>query len=56
MSRGVDGSQQRRPYRGELFCVEPQGGPCHFMNKVASRDGTTIAFEQSGEGPPVILV
>ena len=26
------------------------------MNKVISKDGTTIAFEQSGEGPAVILV
>ena len=26
------------------------------MNTVASPDGTTIAYDQSGEGPPVILV
>jgi pimeloyl-ACP methyl ester carboxylesterase len=26
------------------------------MEKVTSRDGTTIAFDRSGEGPPVILV
>jgi pimeloyl-ACP methyl ester carboxylesterase len=26
------------------------------VNKVTSRDGTTIAFDRSGEGPPVILV
>ena len=26
------------------------------MNKVTSSDGTTIAFDRSGEGPPVILV
>jgi len=26
------------------------------MSEVLSRDGTTIAFEQVGEGPPVILV
>jgi pimeloyl-ACP methyl ester carboxylesterase len=26
------------------------------MNKVHSRDGTTIAFEQTGDGPPLILV
>lgn len=26
------------------------------MNTVASEDGTSIAFDQSGEGPPVILV
>ncbi len=26
------------------------------MNKVLSRDGTTIAFDRSGEGSPVILV
>ena len=26
------------------------------MNKVASRDGTIIAFDQLGDGPPVILV
>ena len=26
------------------------------MGKVLSRDGTTIAFERSGKGPPVILV
>ena len=26
------------------------------MNNVGSRDGTTIAFDRSGKGPPVILV
>jgi pimeloyl-ACP methyl ester carboxylesterase len=26
------------------------------MNTVTSPDGTTIAYDQSGEGPPVILV
>lgn len=26
------------------------------MNKVTSRDGTTIAFDRSGDGPPVIVV
>ncbi len=26
------------------------------MNKVTSRDGTTIAFDQSGQGPAVVLV
>ena len=26
------------------------------MNKVQSKDGTTIAFDRSGDGPPVILV
>ena len=26
------------------------------MNKVISKDGTPIAFDQSGEGPPIILV
>ena|SRR5215216_1031341 len=26
------------------------------MNKVTSNDGTTIAFDRSGEGPPIILV
>lgn len=26
------------------------------MNKVTSKDGTPIAYEQAGEGPPVILV
>jgi pimeloyl-ACP methyl ester carboxylesterase len=26
------------------------------MEKVASKDGTTIAFDRTGEGPPVILV
>lgn len=26
------------------------------MNKVVSNDGTTIAFDRSGEGPPLILV
>jgi pimeloyl-ACP methyl ester carboxylesterase len=26
------------------------------MNEVTSRDGTTIAFDRSGEGPPTILV
>jgi len=26
------------------------------MEKVTSRDGTTIAFDRLGEGPPVILV
>jgi hypothetical protein len=26
------------------------------MNKVTSRDGTPIAFEQLGDGPPVIVV
>jgi pimeloyl-ACP methyl ester carboxylesterase len=26
------------------------------MNKVTSRDGTIIAFDQLGDGPPVILV
>jgi hypothetical protein len=26
------------------------------MRKVISKDGTPIAFEQSGEGPPIILV
>src|ERR687889_1832919 len=26
------------------------------MDKVTSRDGTTIAFDRLGEGPPVILV
>src|SRR5438128_12073062 len=28
----------------------------HVMNSVHSSDGTTIAFDQSGEGPPIILV
>src|SRR5713101_926938 len=27
-----------------------------FMNQVISNDGTVIAFDQSGEGPAVILV
>ena len=26
------------------------------MRKVLSKDGTPIAFDQSGEGPPIILV
>jgi hypothetical protein len=26
------------------------------MNAVQSRDGTTIAFDRSGDGPPIILV
>ena len=26
------------------------------MNTVRSQDGTTIAFDRTGEGPPVILV
>ena len=26
------------------------------MRKVISKDGTLIAFDQSGEGPPIILV
>src|SRR5260370_7921546 len=26
------------------------------MRKVISKDGTPIAFDQSGEGPPIILV
>ena len=26
------------------------------MENVTSRDGTTIAFDRMGEGPPVILV
>ena len=26
------------------------------MNQVTSKDGTTIAFDRSGEGPPIILV
>jgi pimeloyl-ACP methyl ester carboxylesterase len=26
------------------------------MNTVASHDGTTIAFDRSGEGPPLVLV
>jgi pimeloyl-ACP methyl ester carboxylesterase len=26
------------------------------MNTVQSRDGTTIAFDRSGDGPPIILV
>src|SRR5215208_156302 len=26
------------------------------MNRLTSSDGTTIAFERSGDGPPVILV
>ena len=26
------------------------------MNKIASSDGTTIAFDRLGEGPPVVLV
>jgi pimeloyl-ACP methyl ester carboxylesterase len=26
------------------------------MNQVTSKDGTTIAFDRSGEGPPVVLV
>jgi pimeloyl-ACP methyl ester carboxylesterase len=26
------------------------------MNKVTSRDGTTIAFDRLGDGPPVVLV
>jgi pimeloyl-ACP methyl ester carboxylesterase len=26
------------------------------MNKVASNDGTTISFDQTGDGPPIILV
>ena len=26
------------------------------MNRVTSSDGTTIAFDRSGDGPPVILV
>src|SRR5882762_3235563 len=27
-----------------------------FMEKVNSKDGTLIAFDRSGEGPPIILV
>jgi len=27
-----------------------------FMEKVNSKDGTPIAFDRSGEGPPIILV
>ncbi len=27
-----------------------------FVDEVRSKDGTVIAFERSGEGPPVILV
>ena len=26
------------------------------LNKVTSKDGTTIAFDRLGDGPPVILV
>ena len=26
------------------------------MNKVTSKDGTTIAYEHNGEGPPLIIV
>jgi pimeloyl-ACP methyl ester carboxylesterase len=28
----------------------------NLMQKVTSKDGTTIAFDRSGEGPPVVLV
>jgi hypothetical protein len=27
-----------------------------FVSTVHSRDGTTIAFDRLGEGPPVVLV
>jgi hypothetical protein len=27
-----------------------------FMDKVTSRDGTQIAFDRLGDGPPVIVV
>src|SRR3981081_3304892 len=26
------------------------------MNKVLSKDGTSIAFDQAGQGPPVVIV
>ena len=26
------------------------------MNKITSKDGTTIAFDRLGDGPPVILM
>ena len=26
------------------------------MNKATSRDGTTIAFDRYGDGPPVVVV
>lgn len=26
------------------------------MNKVVSSDGTTVAFDRSGEGPPLVYV
>src|SRR5207245_1446455 len=38
-----------RPHRR----AQAEGGD---MNQVTSKDGTTIAFDRSGDGPPVVLV
>ena len=42
----------RRPERSRRRAMK-RGSP---MEKVQSKDGTTIAFDQLGEGPPLILV
>src|SRR5215216_7216116 len=39
--------------RIQIGCTYRNGS---FMNTVTSRDGTTIAFDRLGNGPPVILV
>ncbi|MEF9885543.1 alpha/beta fold hydrolase [Streptomyces sp. P9-A4] len=35
---------------------EVSGTPSGFRGRVTSRDGTSIAYERYGEGPPVVLV
>jgi pimeloyl-ACP methyl ester carboxylesterase len=39
--------------RIQIACTNRKGS---YMNTVTSRDGTTIAFDRLGDGPPVVLV
>jgi hypothetical protein len=41
---------------GWAYRTDVEGEPMSEQRSVTSRDGTTIAFERTGEGPPVILV
>ncbi|WP_170972407.1 hypothetical protein [Natronorubrum halophilum] len=36
-----------------MASTDPHGGPA---GTVRSKDGTSIAFDQSGDGPPMIIV
>src|ERR1700737_3958006 len=37
-------------------CINPTVLKETMMDKVTSKDGTTIAFDKEGDGPPLILV